>query len=119
MDNYKNTREDKDLFPYEYGAEYLKDDMANSILTLFRREELKSHFDQIWEHIDEFSIPGNNSFKRKVLHYLSDYMNYKIRYRGTYLKDRGLYLKKDDKFRELLYPLAKIICSEKLLNSNK
>ena len=41
MDNFKNHKEDKDLFPYEYGASSY-DHMRESIFALLRREELAS-----------------------------------------------------------------------------
>ena len=75
------------------------------------REELASNIDLIYTHMDEngviFSSPGG-SFKRKLIINLSHYMNYNIRQ-----PRRGENLKKDDKMRQLLEPLAKILCTEK------
>ena len=110
MDNFKNHKEDKDLFPYEYGASSY-DHMRESIFALLRREELASSIRSIYKHMEEngvvFSSPGA-SFKRKFCNNLSQYMNYRIRYPRI-----GENLKKDDKLRQLLEPLAKILCTEK------
>ena len=110
MENYKNLKEDNDLFPYEYGSSRYED-MREYVFSLLRRQELESNFDLIYKHMDEngvvFSSPGG-SFQRKLLINLSHYMNYHIRY-----PRRGENLKKDDKMRQLLEPLAKIICTEK------
>ena len=89
MDNFKNLKEDKDLFPYEYGV---KDYgyMRESVFSLLRRQELASNFDLILKHMEkvgfEFFSPGG-SFKRKLIVYLSQYMNYQIRFprAGNYL----------------------------------
>ena len=110
MEDYKNLKEDNDLFPYEYGSLINKDVMMNKrILDLFRRKEVE--IDLIYTHMEEngvvFSSPGG-SFQRKLLVNLSHYMNYHIRY-----PRRGENLKKDDKMRQLLEPLAKILCTEK------
>ena len=82
MDNFKNHKEDKDLFPYEYGASSY-DHMRESIFALLRREELASSIRSIYKHMEEngvvFSSPGA-SFKRKFCNNLSQYMNYRIRY---------------------------------------
>ena len=110
MENYKNLKEDNDLFPYEYGASSI-DQMRESIFALLRREELASSVRSIYQHMEEngvvFSSPGG-SFKRKFCNNLSEYMNFRIRY-----PRRGENLKKDDKLRQLLEPLAKILCTEK------
>ena len=110
MENYKNLKEDKEFFPYEYGSSRYEN-MRESVFSLLRRQELESNFDLIYKHMDEngvvFSSPGG-SFQRKLLVNLSNYMNYHIRY-----PRRGENLKKDDKMRQLLEPLAKIICTEK------
>ena len=109
IDNFKNTREDKDLFPYECGAEDYRD-MMQICFAMLKLEEFRSHIELILEHMlevgIEFSSPGG-SFKRKFMVYMSQYLNFKIRYPRA-----GEYLKKDAKLRELLEPLAKIICSE-------
>ena len=52
MDNFKNLKEDKDLFPYEYGAEDYRD-MRGPIKALLRREELSPNFDLLKKHIEE------------------------------------------------------------------
>ena len=110
MGNYKNLREDKGFFPYEYGASRYSQ-TSDAILQLSVREELASNIDLIYTHMEEngvvFSSPGG-SFQRKLLVNLSHYMNYHIRY-----PRRGENLKKDDKMRQLLEPLAKILCTEK------
>jgi hypothetical protein len=110
MGNYKNLKEDKEFFPYEYGSSRYEN-MQESVFSLLRRQELESNFDLIYKHMEEngvvFSSPGG-SFQRKLLVNLSHYMNYHIRY-----PRRGENLKKDDKIRGLLEPLAKILCSEK------
>ena len=110
MEDYKNLKEDNDLFPYEYGSSRYEN-MRESVFSLLRRQELESNFDLIYKHMDEngvvFSSPGG-SFQRKLLVNLSLYMNYHIRY-----PRRGENLKKDDKMRQLLEPLAKILCTEK------
>ena len=110
MENYKNLKKDKEFFPYEYGSSRYEN-MRESVFSLLRRQELESNFDLIYKHMDEngvvFSSPGG-SFQRKLLVNLSNYMNYHIRY-----PRRGENLKKDDKMRQLLEPLAKIICTEK------
>ena len=110
MENYKNLREDKGFFPYEYGASRYSQ-TSDAILQLSVREELASNIDLIYTHMEEngvvFSSPGG-SFQRKLLVNLSHYMNYHIRY-----PLRGENLKKDDKMRQLLEPLAKILCTEK------
>ena len=111
MDNFKNHKEDKDLFPYEYGA-LSYDHMRESIFALLRREELASSIRSIYKHMEEngvvFSSPGG-SFQRKLLAFLSRYMNYRLRH-----PHRAEILKKDDKMRQLLEPLAKILCTEKI-----
>ena len=113
MENYKNLKEDNDLFPYEYGSSRYEN-MRESVFSLLRRQELESNFDLIYKHMDEngvvFSSPGG-SFQRKLLVNLSHYMNYNIRQ-----PRRGENLKKDDKMRQLLEPLAKILCTEKYTN---
>ena len=110
MENYKNLEDDNNFFPYEYGASSI-DQMRESIFALLRREELASSIRSIYQHMEEngvvFSSPGG-SFQRKLLVNLSHYMNYHIRY-----PRRGENLKKDDKMRQLLEPLAKILCTEK------
>ena len=110
MENYKNLKEDKEFFPYEYGSSRYEN-MRESVFSLLRRQELESNFDLIYKHMDEngvvFSSPGG-SFQRKLLVNLSHYMNYNIRQ-----PRRGENLKKDDKMRQLLEPLAKILCTEK------
>ena len=110
MENYKNLKEDKEFFPYEYGASRYSQ-TSRSIMKLSIREELASNIDLIYKHMDEngvvFSSPGG-SFKRKLIINLSHYMNYNIRQ-----PRRGENLKKDDKMRQLLEPLAKILCTEK------
>ena len=98
MENYKNLKEDKEFFPYEYGSLIYNDAMMNKrILDLFRRKELESNMDLIYKHMEEngvvFSSPGG-SFQRHP--------------------HRAEILKKDDKLRQLLDPLAKIICTEKI-----
>ena len=112
MENYKNLKEDKEFFPYEYGSLIYNDAMMNKrILDLFRRKEVESNMDLIYKHMEEngvvFSSPGR-SFQRKLLAFLSRYMNYRLRH-----PHRAEILKKDDKLRHLLDPLAKIICTEK------
>ena len=48
MEDYKNLKEDNDLFPYEYGSLIYNDVMMNKrILDLFRRKELESNMDLI------------------------------------------------------------------------
>ena len=110
MENYKNLKEDKEFFPYEYGSSRYSQ-TSDSIMHLTIREELASNIDLIYTHMVEngvvFSSPGG-SFQRKLLVNLSHYMNYHIRY-----PRRGENLKKDDKMRQLLEPLAKILCTEK------
>ena len=110
MENYKNLREDKGFFPYEYGASRYSQ-TSDAILQLSVREELASNIDLIYIHMEEngvvFSSPGA-SFKRKFCNNLSQYMNYRIRHPRI-----GENLKKDDKLRQLLEPLAKILCTEK------
>jgi len=110
MEYYKNLKEDKEFFPYEYGASRYSQ-TSDAILQLSVREELASNIDLIYTHMDEngviFSSPGG-SFKRKLIINLSHYMNYNIRQ-----PRRGENLKKDDKMRQLLEPLAKILCTEK------
>ena len=71
MEDYKNLKEDNDLFPYEYGSLIYNDAMMNKrILDLFRRKELESNMDLIYKHMEEngvvFSSPGG-SFQRKLL----------------------------------------------------
>ena len=114
MENYKNLREDKEFFPYEYGASRYSQ-TSDAILQLSVREELASNIDLIYTHMDEngvvFSSPGG-SFQRKFLVLLSDYMNYRIRY-----PRHAEVLINDDKIRQLLEPLAKIICAEKSISS--
>ena len=116
MEDYKNLKEDNDLFPYEYGSlTYYNAMMSKRILDLFRRIELESNMDLICKHMEEngivFSSPGR-SFQRKLLAFLSRYMNYRLRH-----PHRAEILKKDDKLRQLLEPLAKMVCSEKTLVS--
>ena len=110
MGNCKNLREDNDLFPYEYGVSRY-DNMREPIFDLLRRKDLASNIDLIQKHMFDngvvFSSPGG-SFKRKFLVLLSHYMNYRIRY-----PRHAETLKKDDKLRQLLEPLAKAICAEK------
>jgi len=110
MEYYKNLKEDKEFFPYEYGASRYSQ-TSDAILQLSVREELASNIDLIYTHMDEngviFSSPGG-SFKRKLIINLSHYMNYNIRQ-----PRRGENLKNDDKMRQLLEPLAKILCTEK------
>jgi len=110
MENYKNLREDKGFFPYEYGASRYSQ-TSDAILQLSVREELASNIDLIYTHMEEngvvFSSPGG-SFQRKLLAFLTRYMNYRLRH-----PHRAEILKKDDKLRQLLDPLAKIICTEK------
>ena len=84
MEDYKNLKEDNDLFPYEYGSLIYNDAMMNKrILDLFRRKELESNMDLICKHMEEngvvFSSPGG-SFQRKLLAFLSRYMNYRLRH---------------------------------------
>ena len=111
MEGYKNLKEDNDLFPYEYGSSRYED-MRESVFSLLRRQELESNFDLIYKHMEEngvvFSSPGG-SFQRKLLAFLTRYMNYRLRH-----PHRAEILKKDDKLRQLLDPLAKIICTEKI-----
>jgi hypothetical protein len=110
MENYKNLMEDHDLFPYEYGVSRY-DNMREPIFDLLRRKDLASNIDLIQKHMFDngvvFSSPGG-SFKRKFLVLLSHYMNYRIRY-----PRHAEVLINDDKMRQLLEPLAKIICAEK------
>ena len=110
MENYKNLKEDKEFFPYEYGA-LRYSQTSRSIMKLLIREELASNINLIYTHMDEngvvFSSPGG-SFQRKLIINLSHYMNYNIRQ-----PRRGENLKKDDIMRQLLEPLAKILCTEK------
>ena len=111
MENYKNLKEDKEFFPYEYGASRYSQ-TSGSIMKLSIREELASKIDLICKHMEEngivFSSPGR-SFQRKLLAFLSRYMNYRLRH-----PHRAEILKKDDKMRQLLEPLAKILCTEKI-----
>ena len=113
MEYYKNLKEDKEFFPYEYGASRYSQ-TSRSIMKLSIREELASNINLIYTHMDEngvvFSSPGG-SFQRKLIINLSHYMNYNIRQ-----PRRGENLKKDDKMRQLLEPLAKILCTEKYTN---
>ena len=108
MENFKNAREDKDLFPYEYGADNYND-MREVCFNLYKSKELKPDLEHLYKHMEEVGIqffsPGG-SFKRKFMVYLSQYMNHKIR-----SPRQGDYLKKDSKMRELLEPFAKIICA--------
>ena len=110
IDNFKNNREDKDFFPYEYGAEDI-DDMKSVCFTMFGSKEFESNLDLILKHLldvgIQFSSPGG-SFKRKFWVNMSRYLNFKLRYPRA-----GENLKKDSKLRELLEPLAKIICLER------
>ncbi len=110
MANYLNQRKDKIYFPYEYGTG-MYDQMREPIFGLLRREELEHKIYNIYKHLEDcgviFCSPGG-SFKRKFLCYLSQYMNSGIRTRSN-----AEMLKSDDKLRELLEPLAKIICQEK------
>ena len=110
MDNYINQKKDKKFFPYEYGTSRYGQ-MREPIFGLLRREELAPNIGFIYKHFEDsgvvFSSPGG-SFKRKFLCYLSQYMNSGIRTRSN-----AEMLKSDDKLRELLEPLAKIICQEK------
>ena len=110
MANYLNQRKDKIYFPYEYGTG-MYDQMREPIFGLLRREELAPKIGFIYKHLEDcgviFSSPGG-SFKRKFLCYLSQYMNSGIRTRSN-----AEMLKSNDKLRELLEPLAKIICQEK------
>ena len=111
MDNFKNLKEDKDLFPYEYGAEDYRD-MRGPIKALLRREELSPNFDLLKEHIEECGIHYTNILgdSRLQMNYcLSQYMNYKIRFGRP-----SLDILTNAKVRELLEPLAKILCSEKI-----
>jgi hypothetical protein len=61
MENYKNLKEDKEFFPYEYGASRYSQ-TSRSIMKLSIREELASNIDLIYTHMDEngvvFSSPG-------------------------------------------------------------
>ena len=118
MEIYNILREDKEFFPYEYGSLIYNDAMINKrILDLFRRKEVESNMDLICKHMEEngvvFSSPGG-SFQRKLFAVLSRYMNYRLRH-----PHRAEILKKDDKLRQLLDPLAKIICTEKNNPSQK
>jgi len=110
MENYLNQRKDKIFFPYEYGTA-MYDEMREPIFGLLRREELAPNIGFIYKHLEDsgviFSSPGG-SFKRKFLCYLSQYMNSGIR-----TLSNAEMLKNNDKLRELLEPLAKIICQEK------
>ena len=47
MENYKNMREDKRFFPYEYGASRYSQ-TSDAILQLSVREELASNIDLIY-----------------------------------------------------------------------
>ena len=109
MENYKNLKEDKEFFPYEYGASRYSQ-TSESIMKLSIREELASNINLIYTHMEDngvlFSSPGG-SFKRKLLAFLTRYMNYRLRH-----PHRAVILKKDDKLRQLLDPLAKIICTD-------
>ena len=77
MENYKNLKEDKEFFPYEYGASRYSQ-TSGSIMKLSIREELASKIVLIYTHMEEngvlFSSPGG-SFKRKLIINLSHYMN--------------------------------------------
>jgi len=110
MENYKNLSEDNDLFPYEYGVSRY-DNMHESIFSLLRRKELSPNIGLIQKHMLDndgvFSSPGG-SFNRKFFVLLSQYMNCRIRY-----PRHAEVLTNDDKLRQLLEPLAKIICTEK------
>ena len=92
MENYKNLKEDKEFFPYEYGASRYSQ-TSESIMKLSIREELASKINLIYTQMEDnvvlFSIPGG-SFKRKLIINLSHYMNYNIRQprRGENLKRR-------------------------------
>ena len=82
--------------------------MMQICFAMFKSEEFKSHIELILEHMlaagIQFSSPGG-SFKRKFLVYMSQYLNFKIRFPRA-----GEYLKRDYKLPELLQPLAKVIC---------
>ena len=49
MGNYKNLKEDKEFFPYEYGSSRYEN-MQESVFSLLRRQELASNFDLILKH---------------------------------------------------------------------
>ena len=104
MDNYKNNREDNNLFPYEYGVSRYED-MLEAIFSLLRKER-SPNIDFVDKHM---SNDINWSFNRKFRVLLSQYMNYSLRRRGIYAER----LKNDEKLRQLLEPLAKILCTEK------
>jgi hypothetical protein len=110
MGNCKNLREDNDLFPYEYGvSEYHH--MREPIYDLYEKKDLQSNINLLKKYmLDNYLINLNagESVKRKFLKLLSDYMNYRIRY-----PRHAEVLINDDKLRQLLEPLAKIICTEK------
>ena len=105
MENYKNLREDNDLFPYEYGASGYNVKMFELIKDFIRRESEGSNLDLIRTYLLD---RPNNGFPRELSKQLSRYMNYRVRY-----PRHADTLKKDDKLRKLLEPLAKAICIEK------
>ena len=105
MENYKNMREDNDLFPYEYGASGYSVKMFELIKDFIRRESDGSNLDLIRTYLLD---RPNNGFPRELLKQLSRYMNYRIRY-----PRHAEVLINDNKLRQLLEPLAKIICTEK------
>ncbi len=110
MENYINLKEDKNFFPYEYGVSSY-DAMHKPFFDLLKREELGPNIDLICkEMLDNgvvFSSPGG-SFERKFLVFFSQYMNYRIR-----TSNHTSALKSADKLRQLMEPLAKILCTEK------
>jgi len=105
MENYKNLMEDNDLFPYEYGASGFDSKMFELIKDFIRRESVGSNLDLIRTYLLD---RPNNGFPRELSKQLSRYMNYRIRY-----PRHAETLKKDDKLRQLLEPLAKAICKKK------
>ena len=105
MGNYKNLREDNDLFPYEYGASGYSVKMFELIKDFIRRESEGTNLDIIRTYLLD---RPNNGFPRELLKQLSRYMNYQIRY-----PRHAELLKNDEQLRQLLDPIAKAICTKK------
>ena len=91
--------------------------MREVCFNLYKLKELESDIELLYKHMEEVGIqffsPGG-SFKRKFMVYLSQYMNYKIRF-----PRQGNYLKKDDKLRELLEPVAKYLINLTILDKKQ
>jgi hypothetical protein len=71
MEDYKNLKEDNDLFPYEYGSLIYNDAMMNKrILDLFRRKEVESNMDLIYKHMEENGVvffKSRGEFSKKII----------------------------------------------------